>query len=51
MEVFDRSKFELGYKDRFQRFQDLLPERELLLVASLYNSFILSEDGRLHEEL
>ena len=53
MDVFDRSKFELGYENRFQRFQDLMRERvrEVLLVASLYDSFILSEDGRLHEEL
>ena len=53
MDVFDRSKFELGYENRFQRFQDLMRDRvrEVLLVASLYDSFILSEDGRLHEEL
>ena len=53
MDVFDRSKFELGYENRFQRFQDLMRNRvnEVLLVASLYDSFILSEDGRLHEQL
>ena len=53
MDVFDRSKFELGYENRFRRFQDLMRVRvrEVLLIASLYDSFILSEDGRLHEEL
>jgi CheY-like chemotaxis protein len=38
---------------RFQRFQDLMRHRvnEILLVSSLYDSFILEEDGRLHELL
>jgi CheY-like chemotaxis protein len=53
MKVFDALEFELGYGSRFQRFQDLMRNRvrEILLVSSLYDSFILSEDGRLYEEL
>ena len=37
--------------ERFQGFQDLMRFRvqDILLVASLYDSFILSEDGKLHE--
>ena len=37
--------------ERFQGFQDLMRHRvqDVLLVASLYDSFILSEDGKLHE--
>jgi len=39
------------YVRRFQEFQDLMRYRvnEILLVSSLYDSFILEEDGRLHE--
>jgi CheY-like chemotaxis protein len=35
----------------FQGFQDLMRQRvqDILLVSSLYDSFILSEDGKLHE--
>lgn len=53
MKVFDSTDFELGYGSRFQRFQDLMRfrVRDVLLVSSLYDSFILSEDGRLYEEL
>ncbi len=53
MKVYDQAEFELGYGSRFQRFQDLMRHRvrEILLVSSLYDSFILSEDGRLYEEL
>ncbi len=53
MKLFDKEEFELGYGSRFQRFQDLMRYRvrEILLVSSLYDSFILSEDGRLYEEL
>ena len=38
---------------RFQRFQDLMRfrVREILLVSSLYDSFILAEDGSLYESL
>jgi CheY-like chemotaxis protein len=53
MKAFDSTDFELGYGSRFQRFQDLMRfrVRDVLLVSSLYDSFILSEDGRLYEEL
>jgi CheY-like chemotaxis protein len=53
VKAFDSSDFELGYGSRFQRFQDLMRfrVRDVLLVSSLYDSFILSEDGRLYEEL
>ena len=49
----DRFDLELGYSDRFQRFQDLLADRvhRILLASSVYDSFILSEDGRLSESL
>ena len=51
------SKIELSrgnwhnYSRPFQGFQDLMRHRvqEILLVSSLYDSFILSEDGKLHE--
>jgi len=53
LKTFDQSEFELGYGNRFERFRDLMRYRvrEILLVSSLYDSFILSEDGRLYEEL
>ncbi len=37
----------------FEKFEDLMPFRvhEILLVSSLYDSFILREDGRLNELL
>ena len=37
----------------FERFEDLMPFRvsDILLVSSLYDSFILREDGRLNELL
>jgi CheY-like chemotaxis protein len=53
MKQFDEYEFEHGQSTRFQRFQDLMPVRvrEILLVSSLYDSFILSEDGSLYESL
>ncbi len=41
------------YEPRFQDFFDLMPHhiREILLVSSLYDSFILEEDGQLGENL
>lgn len=44
---------EHGSVHRFQEFQRLIPHRitEILLVSSLYDSFILEEDGRLSELL
>jgi CheY-like chemotaxis protein len=49
----DLLDLELGHGDRFQRFQDLLGHRihRILLVSSVYDSFILAEDGRLSESL
>lgn len=53
MKAFDQTELEQGYGNRFQRFQDLMRHRvrDILLVSSMYDSFILSEDGRLYEEL
>lgn len=53
MRQFDRHDFEHGYGSRFQRFQDLIRNRvrNILLVSSVYDSFILAEDGRLYESL
>jgi len=50
---FDRSLFEQGYGSRFYRFQDLMRHRvhNILIVSSLYDSFILEEDGRFDERL
>jgi CheY-like chemotaxis protein len=44
---------EHGSVTRFEEFQNLIPNRitEILLVSSLYDSFILEEDGRLSELL
>jgi len=53
MKEYDKEELELGYGNRFVRFQDLLKHRihNILLVSSLYDSFILSEDGQLYEML
>jgi CheY-like chemotaxis protein len=53
MKQFDEYEFQQGQSTRFQRFQDLMPYRvrEILLVSSLYDSFILSEDGSFYESL
>ncbi|MBN2011630.1 hypothetical protein JW960_20030 [candidate division KSB1 bacterium] len=42
-----------NYEPRFQGFYDLMPYkvREILLVSSLYDSFILEEDGQLGENI
>jgi CheY-like chemotaxis protein len=49
------TEFESGQRPRrrFQRFQDLMDHRvrDILLVSSLYDSYILSEDGSLYESL
>ena len=49
----DLFNLEHGYENRFQRFQDLLRHKihRILLASSVYDSFILAEDGRLHESL
>ena len=41
------------YEPRFLGFHDLMPHhtREILLVSSLYDSFILEEDGQLSEHI
>ncbi len=41
----------LDAEQRFERFENLMPFRvqDILLVSSLYDSFILREDGRLNE--
>lgn len=46
-------EFTRGASDRFMRFQDLMSfrVREILLVSSRYDSFILSEDGSLYASL
>lgn len=53
MRKFDLHDFEHGYGSRFQRFQDLIRNRvrNILLVSSIYDCFILAEDGRLYESL
>jgi len=40
-------------RPKLRRFQDLMPNRvrNILLVASLYDSFILTEDGHLNEAI
>ncbi len=40
-----------GYSTRIQNFQELMhfKVRDILLVSSLYDSYILEEDGRLYE--
>ncbi|MEN8149106.1 MAG: PEP/pyruvate-binding domain-containing protein [Planctomycetota bacterium] len=53
MKEYDPVRFERGYGSGFQRFQDLMSWRvhDILLVSSIYDSFILEEDGRLDEGL
>src|ERR1700759_3349929 len=43
----------LDAEERFEGFEELMPFRvnDILLVSSLYDSFILREDGRLNELL
>ncbi len=53
MKEYNSKDLELGYASRFVRFQDLMHYRihNVLLVSSLYDSFILGEDGQLYEML
>jgi CheY-like chemotaxis protein len=53
MRDHDLFDFEHGQGNRFQRFQDLLRHKvhNILLASSVYDSFILAEDGRLYESL
>lgn len=52
MQAADQA-LEEEFRPRFVGFHDLMPRRiqEILLVASLYDSFILEEDGRLAERI
>jgi CheY-like chemotaxis protein len=51
MSDFEQLLTEHGFANRFHQFQNLMRYRirEILLVSSLYDSFILEEDGRLSE--
>lgn len=51
MSDFEHLLIEHGFANRFHQFQNLMRHRirEILLVSSLYDSFILEEDGRLSE--
>lgn len=53
MKDHDLFELEHGQGNRFQRFQDLLRHKvhNILLASSVYDSFILAEDGRLYESL
>ena len=53
MSEFDWRKAAMGRPGRAADFQDLMLQRvqDILLVSSLYDSFILKEDGRLNELL
>ena len=45
--------FPSDYRNRFHAFYDLMNKRvrEVLLVSSLYDDFILEEDGHLTEQI
>ena len=51
MQAFDPLWAEHGYGTRFQGFQNLTRYRvrDILLVSSLYDSYLFEEDGRLYE--
>lgn len=53
MATFEELQREAGKENRFHSFQDLMRKRvsEVLLVASLYDSFIFEEDGQLYEQI
>ncbi len=53
MKEHDLFELEHGQGNRFQRFQDLIRHKvhNILLASSVYDSFILAEDGRLYESL
>ena len=44
---------ELSGPLKYRKFHDLMPHRvrEVLLVSSLYDAFILQEDGHLSEQI
>ncbi len=51
MDKFDSHQLEDIYQNRIKRFQKLMryKVREILLVSSLYDSYLFEEDGRLYE--
>ena len=51
MKLSDQLWIEDGYSTRFQGFHNLMRRRirDVLLVSSLYDSYIFEEDGRLYE--
>ncbi len=53
MKNFDQLLKDQGYRYRFHEFQNLMRFRirEVLLVSSLYDSFILEEDGQLYDKV
>ncbi len=53
MTAFQELLREYGHASRFHSFQNLMQYRvrKVLLVCSLYDSFILEEDGQLYERL
>ena len=53
MRSIDDFERERGVSSRFLQFQDLMRHRvrDILLVSSLYDSYILSEDGSFYESL
>ncbi|MEI7811390.1 MAG: PEP/pyruvate-binding domain-containing protein [Ignavibacteria bacterium] len=53
MSIIEQLRTEEMTGQRFQRFQKLMPYkiRDILLVSSLYDSYLFEEDGRLYELL
>lgn len=51
MQNYDRNWIEQGYGMRIQSFQNLMRHRisDVLLVSSLYDLYLIEEDGRLYE--
>ncbi len=51
MQNYDRNWIEHGYGLRMQSFQNLMRHRisDVLLVSSLYDLYLIEEDGRLYE--
>ncbi|MHA2339545.1 MAG: hypothetical protein ACXACX_19740 [Candidatus Hodarchaeales archaeon] len=47
------AKLSKSYEPKFYLFHDLMTKRinDILLVSSLYDNFILEEDGRITEKL
>lgn len=51
MQNYDKNWIEYGYGMRIQSFQNLMRHRisDVLLVSSLYDLYLIEEDGRLYE--